>query len=175
MGENIIKWRMFYLKDLFNIEKGTRLIKEDRVGGNIPFVTAGNENQGIKEYISNSLKIHNNCITIDMFGKAFYHDYDFSCDDNVHVLTLKNHPNKLNKYNGLFITTIINNDKRWNYGKQYRLKTFKNHKIILPITNDEDVNYDYMTQFMQDIEKEKIEKYEQILQKIKNKRYSNRK
>lgn len=160
-----IDWKIFNLKDLFTIEKGTRLTIENRIDGDIPFVTAGHENQGVSSFIGNDdLKVFNNSITIDMFAEAFYRDYPFCCDDNIHVLT----PNdEIDKYASLFIVTVINSGNSvWNYGKQYRLKTFERHKILLPVTEKQTPNYEFMSQFMKDIERQQIEKYEDYLTTI---------
>lgn len=155
-------WKIFYLKDLFTIEKGTRLTIENRIPGNIPFVTAGHENQGVSSFIGNDdLKVFKNSITIDMFAEAFYRDYSFCCDDNIHVLTPKE---EIDKYASLFIVTIINaGNKVWNYGKQYRLKTFERHKIMLPITEDGNPDYEYMKNYIKDAQNYKIKKYNEYI------------
>lgn len=161
-------WKLFNLKDLFTIEKGTRLTIENRIYGDIPFVTAGHENQGVSSFIGNTdLKIFKNSITIDMFAEAFYRDYSFCCDDNIHVLTP--YDDKIDKYASLFIVTVINagNDV-WSYGKQYRLKTFDRHKIILPITEKENPDYEYMSKFMKNIEQKQLKKYEKYLNNLAN-------
>ena len=36
--ESKIKWKDFFLKELFDVEKGTRLIELERMKGNTPFV-----------------------------------------------------------------------------------------------------------------------------------------
>ncbi|UUD35480.1 restriction endonuclease subunit S [Mycoplasmopsis caviae] len=48
--------RTVLITDLFNYERGKRLIKANRIKGDIPFVTAGHLNDGITEYISNEEK-----------------------------------------------------------------------------------------------------------------------
>ncbi|TNK93662.1 restriction endonuclease, partial [Mycoplasmopsis pullorum] len=101
-------WKYFYLKDLFEIDKGERLTKEDSIEGSVPFITAGEGNLGLDRYIGNNVKYFSNSITLDMFGFAFYRDYIFSCDDNIIVLKLKSNSSKY-VYN--FISTIINRDK----------------------------------------------------------------
>ena len=42
-----------YLKDLFNMERGIRLIENNRIFGNIPFVTAGYMNSGLTSFVGN--------------------------------------------------------------------------------------------------------------------------
>lgn len=151
-------WKLFYLKDLFSIEKGTRLTIEDREPGDIPFATAGHENQGVSSFIGNQdLKVYDNAITIDMFGEAFYRNYSFCCDDNIHVLTPFV---EIDKYASLFIASVINSGNDvLNYGKQYRLKTFERHRILLPINDENEPDYEYMSEFMRNIEKKLLNKY----------------
>ena len=134
---NVDDWSDFLLKDIFGKAiRGTRITTLDRIEGNIPFITAGESNQGVSELISNKEAItYNNAITIDMFGNAFYHNYDFKCDDN--ILVMKNE--YLNSYVGNFIASILCKDKyRYSYGRQYRQSDYNTHTISLPIQHNED-------------------------------------
>lgn len=133
---NVNDWSDFLLKDIFGKAiRGTRITTLDRIEGNIPFITAGKSNQGVTELISNKEAItYNNAITIDMFGNAFYHNYDFKCDDN--ILVMKNE--YLNSYVGNFIVSILCKDKyRYSYGRQYRQSDYNTHTISLPIQHNE--------------------------------------
>ena len=132
---NTKEWQWFNLSKIFSMKRGSRLTKSDREIGNIPLVTAGCENEGVAEYISNEEQTrYKNAITIDMFGFSCYREYEFCCDDNILVLQNK----KLNHFSGLFISSIISKDQyKCAYGRQYRQKTFAAHKIKLPaIFND---------------------------------------
>lgn len=143
--------KTFYLDEIFILKRGERLTKEFREKGIVPFVTAGKTNLGVKQYIDSlNLKqeILQNKITIDMFCNSYYHFKEFSCDDN--ILTLKSKYN-INKYAILFIVTIINRDKyRYQYGRQYRQKNFKQHKIKLPAKQNRKGEYEPDWQFMED-------------------------
>lgn len=127
---NTKEWKWFYLTDIFSFKRGKRLTKPDREIGTTPLVTAGRENEGVAEYISNEEQAkYKNAITIDMFGFSCYRGYEFCCDDNILVLQNKN----LTSFSGLFISSIISNDEyKCAYGRQYRQKTFAVHKIKLP-------------------------------------------
>ena len=127
---NTEDWKWFYLTDIFSIKRGKRLTKPDREIGITPLVTAGCENEGVAEYISNEEQAkYKNAITIDMFGFSCYRVYEFCCDDNILVLQNKH----LTCFSGLFISSIISNDEyKCAYGRQYRQKTFAVHKIKLP-------------------------------------------
>lgn len=159
------EWKLFYLKDLFNITKGTRLTISDRIEGDIPFVTAGHDNQGVSSFIGNdNLEVFQDVITIDMFSEAFYRGYSFCCDDNIHVLTPKQ---PLNKYSSLFIVSVINTSKDiLSYGKQFRLKTFERQKIFLPIDDNSDPDFKYMEIFMRNKEKELLNRYDNHLKNL---------
>ena len=83
-------WESFKLSELFDVVRGVRLTKENRISGDIPLATAGASNEGVSDYISNpEMKIYNDAITIDMFCNCFYRSYDFTCDDNILVLREK--------------------------------------------------------------------------------------
>ncbi|MDR3298312.1 MAG: restriction endonuclease subunit S [Candidatus Nomurabacteria bacterium] len=138
-------WQYFNLRDLFKVERGERLVKPDRIAGNIPLATAGFEKQGIADFISNiEMERYKNAVTIDMFGNAFYRGYEFCCDDNILVLT----SDSINKQTGLFVIAILNRDNYRNaYGRQYRQKTFAQHKIKLPAKNGKP-DWNYMEKFV---------------------------
>lgn len=129
----VSKWRWFDLKELFKVKRGCRLAKPDRESGDTPLVTAGSQNEGIAELISNEKMIrYENAVTIDMFGFSCYRGYIFCCDDNILVLNCK----QMNKFVGMFIATVINKDGyKCAYGRQYRQKTLATHKIKLPAIN----------------------------------------
>ena len=130
-------WKEFALKDLFGDPiRGTRITTNDRMEGKIPFVTAGEQNEGVSDFISNSeAETHKNAITIDMFGNSFYHGYDFKCDDNILVMT----NSYINEKIGNFIASVISIDIYKNsYGRQYRQKDYMRHIIKLPIKHNDD-------------------------------------
>lgn len=97
---NISDWKSFKLSDYFNPIRGIRLVESDREKGNIPLVTAGEFNNGVKQKISNATITRKNCITIDMFGNSFYQNNIFSFDDNIIALEDKL---PLSKYTKLFL------------------------------------------------------------------------
>ncbi|MUT74678.1 restriction endonuclease subunit S [Helicobacter pylori] len=129
-----LTWQSFRLGDLFEMERGTRLTKANRIKGTRPLVTAGYENYGVAEYISNHDQkvFKGNTITIDMFANAFYRYSEYSADDNILVLTPKF---TMNHRIGLCVTARINAalKAKFSYGKQYRQKDFNVTIISLPL------------------------------------------
>ncbi|MFP6244928.1 restriction endonuclease subunit S [Helicobacter pylori] len=156
---NAIKWGEFRLEDLFEMERGTRLTKANRIKGTRPLVTAGYENYGVAECISNHDQkvFKGNTITIDMFANAFYRYSEYSADDNILVLT----PKFTMSYRiGLCVTARINAvlKAKFSYGKQYRQKDFNVTIISLPLKPTaktqtlENIDFDFMEKFIAELE-----------------------
>ncbi|EMH02421.1 restriction endonuclease subunit S [Helicobacter pylori] len=159
-----LTWQHFKLGDLFEMERGTRLTKANRIKGTRPLVTAGYENYGVAEYISNHEQrvFKGNTITIDMFANAFYRYSEYSADDNILVLTPKF---TMSHRIGLCVTARINAvlKAKFSYGKQYRQKDFNVTIISLPLkptTNTqtlEDIDFNFMRTLINALMKQTIQ------------------
>lgn len=163
--KNIINFEQYDLKDIFSeIEKGKRLVKNKRIKGLIPLQTAGFENYGIVDFIENKEnQNYKNKITADMFGNVFFNPFVFKCDDNVHMLSSK----ELNYFNGLYLTNCLRKSikDKYSYGKQLRLKIIAKQKILLPTKKDSSPDYEYMENYMRDLETQKLNKYKSYITK----------
>ena len=132
---NTSNWEWFKLSDLFDLKKGKRLTKADMIGGDIPYIGASDSHNGVTAYISNDEHLHSaNTITVSYNGsiaEAYYQTSRFWATDDVNVLYPKF---SLNKYNALFLTTIINREKyRFNYGRKWDIKAMSESVIKLPV------------------------------------------
>ncbi len=165
---NAIKWGEFKLGDLFEMERGTRLTKANRIKGTRPLVTAGYENYGVAEYISNHDQkvFKGNTITIDMFANAFYRYSEYSADDNILVLT----PKFTMSYRiGLCVSARINAvlKTKFSYAKQYRQKDFNVTIISLPLKPNaktqtlKDIDFHFMEKFIAELEQCRLAELEQ--------------
>ncbi|WP_121044990.1 restriction endonuclease subunit S [Helicobacter pylori] len=153
-----LTWQNFKLGDLFEIERGARLTKANRIKGTRPLVTAGYENYGVAEYISNHEQkvFKGNTITIDMFANAFYRYGEYSADDNILVLTPKF---TMSHRIGLCVTARINAvlKAKFSYGKQYRQKDFNVTTISLPTTQDGGMDFNFMHTLINALTKQTIQ------------------
>lgn len=139
---DVSTWRECRIEEVFpEIARGDRLKKANRTKGDIPLVTAGYENYGIAEYIDID-KIQNKLysginVTIDMFGNVFLREHPFVCDDNIIVLS-----NEKSVEENLFITTVLDIQigNKYGYNNQFRLKSIPDNKIMLPQTNDREID-----------------------------------
>lgn len=153
--ENIeeLSWKIFSLIDLFGEStRGKRLKSEDRIPGNLPFVTAGEGDQGISAFISNDVEIFpDNTTTIDMFGSAKYRTYQYGADDHVTVV----HTQNLSHQAAIFVTSAIHKATftgEFHYGRNFYAKDADDLEIMLP-EKDGKTDYQMMELLVSSIQK----------------------
>lgn len=157
------EWKEVYVSEIFDIiRRGKRLIDAQRVQGDLPFVTAGSVNQGISSYISNpNIEVFPaNSLTIDMFGKVFYRDFEYGADD--HVAIVAKSDNSLSKEVLLFIAPLIEKAilGKFNYSQNFYASDVFNIKIKLPFI-DSQIDYRYMENLSKSFTKKAIKKYDE--------------
>ncbi len=145
---DVSDWGKFRVGDLgFKVYHGSRLNKCNRIDGNITFLTAGKENQGVAGYIGNNIQVYTDAISIDMFGNCFYHKGDCAGDDNIYFFI----NNTISDLCKLFLACCINDylQNDYSYAHQFRQTNADMLCISLPVTPTGDPDWDYMEQFMQ--------------------------
>lgn len=166
---NTSKWKNFLLDKLFTISAGIYHYSDEYDIGDTPYISASNENNGIKQRINLDPEFSGNCIITGKVGcTTFYQSEDFCATSDVNIFRPKNF--ELNRKIGLFITAIINfsENYKWNYGRQCRVGDSKKIIIKLPtkMNNDEYVidsekifsdegyipDFDFINQFMEYVE-----------------------
>jgi len=142
------------------------------VQGSCPLVTAGYENTGVADFISNKEQeiFPKETITIDMFANTFFRNYAYSADDNILVLLNKDNMSANIK---IFIVALINKtlSGKFSYGKQYRMGSFNNTKIQLPIKNNK-IDFEFMENFIVELEIDCMSKLEAYLEASNLKEYA---
>lgn len=138
------EWKRFYLGRLFDIKKGKRLTSEDQEEGNNLYIGAIDSNNGVANHIGQSPIHKGNTISLSYngsVGEAFYQPDPYWATDDVNVLYSKY--SGFNKYVGLFIATVIRQEKyRFSYGRKWTLENMVNTEICLPIRyNSNDLPY----------------------------------
>ena len=132
-----LKWKQFNLEKLFGkATRGKRLKSDDRISGVLPFVTAGETNEGISAFIGNKVTIFSeNTTTIDMFGSAKYRNYKYGGDDHIAVIHTQNLP----KFASIFVTSSVHKKSyngEFHYGRNFYAKDADLLSISLPVKND---------------------------------------
>jgi len=131
-----LNWSIFNLKNLFGEStRGRRLKSADRIAGTLPFITAGETDEGVSAFIRNEVKVFlANTTTIDMFGSAKYRNFNYGGDDHIAVV----HTDKLAKYASIFVTSAIHKSSfngQFNYGRNFYAKDADALDISLPVKN----------------------------------------
>lgn len=148
-----LEWKTFNLEKLFGKStRGKRLKSADRIPGNLPFVTAGETDEGISAFIGNNVTIFSeNTTTIDMFGSAKYRNYRYGGDDHIAVV----HTEDLSKFASIFVTTSIHKSShtgKFDYGRNFYAKDADELYITLPV-KDLQPDYTTMSTFISAIQK----------------------
>lgn len=150
---NTVFWNSFNLEKLFGKStRGKRLKSADRIPGSLPFVTAGEAEEGVSAYIGNDVEIFSgNTTTIDMFGSAKYRCYDYGGDDHIAVV----HTEGLPKCAAIFVTTAAHkaaHTGKFDYGHNFYAKDADALDIMLP-SKDGQPDYGYMELLVSAIQK----------------------
>jgi Type I restriction modification DNA specificity domain len=148
-----VKWQAFNLEKLFGKStRGRRLKSDDRIAGDLPFVTAGETDEGISAFIGNNVTVYSeNTTTIDMFGSAKYRNYQYGGDDHIAVVHTENLP----KFASIFVTTAIHKTSYaglFSYSRNFYAKDADELNILLPTQNHQP-NYAIMQTFISAIQK----------------------
>lgn len=159
-----IAWDNFAIADIFNIKSGKRLTKADMKVGNIPFVSAADNNNGVTNFISNTNEsLDSNVLGVNYDGNggmviSFYHPYNCIFSDSVKRFHYKNTED--NKYVFLFAkTSILKQRDKYRYGYKFNETRMKKQQIMLPVNEKGEPDYKFMEDYMKYLEQKKLLEY----------------
>ncbi|WP_276767336.1 restriction endonuclease subunit S [Gemella morbillorum] len=142
-------WKEFFIEDICEIKSGKDIYERDRIEGQTPYVTATANNNGIGYFISNTnATLQEKCISVNRNGSvgySFYHSYPALFGNDTRKLIPKYEDAHVAK----FISFMISSQKE-KYGYGYKMGTarLKRQKILLPINEDESINYEFMKKYI---------------------------
>lgn len=140
---NINDWHYFVIDEIFNVGLGKpvhrntiRNYSDEYEEGYLLYITRTAKNNGVELYVprknyTSDYIFKGNAITIGAEGfKAFYQEQDFITGNKVNILRNE----YLNKYNSLFINSILNLEieKKFGYGRGLVKSRITELKIKLP-------------------------------------------
>ncbi len=155
---NTKEWKWFRIGDYFDkpykatAYNAIELITCPKANkDSIAYITRTDANNGCKDYVINEgfTDIESgNAITIgDTTATIYYQENDFICGD--HMVVLRS--SLLNKYVGLFITSLLNKERfRYNYGRAFNKGILSDTKLKLPATKNAKGEYEPDWQWMED-------------------------
>ena len=171
------EWQEFRIEDIFDIYPGKRLTKAEMKKGKRPFIGATDSNNGITEWVDNSNEsLDRNVLGVNYngsVGEVFYHAYECIFSDDVKRLHLKNaHTGNVNDSNYfimLFLkTTILQQKIKYAYGYKFNESRMLRQTIKLPVTADEQPDFQFMEAYMREQEKVLLEPTIKLLRKQLN-------
>lgn len=153
-----VDWKAFRLGDLFEVLLAKGDIQPKQISdGDIPLVSAGNEDNGIVAMIDAagdgvSEMFPAGCISVSMFGRAFYQTEAFYAVSHGRINVLK--PMRQFSYEqGLFITSCLNRvfAHKFDYATMCTQKKLMSEMISLPVTPDGQPDWAYMDAYMSEV------------------------
>lgn len=175
-----VEWKEFLFPEIFKIKKGFYNKKpESSNEGKIPFLGATANNNGITEFytiseIKNNSKtgrepnhplnkkiFPGNCIAVTnngSVGYAYYQTTDFTCSHDINPLYLRNQ--ELNREIAFFLITAIEKQRIcFEYARKWRPMRMVKSKILLPVNKKGNPDYEYMENYIKQIEQRKLRDY----------------
>jgi hypothetical protein len=160
-----VEWGEFKIGDLFKIQKITKMLsKEDlRASFEYPVYSSDSNNNGIIGYTNEPEFIcdeeHPVYVTFGDHTRTFnIAKYSFSVLDNVKVLEPCT-----SDVNSLLYMVSCWKKQIPNLGYSRHWKVAKNCVISLPITNGKEINFDFISSFIAELEAERIKELEAYL------------
>lgn len=154
-------WKEFLISELFETQNSGKQVPTGASvditklkDGTVPRISVTGINNGILGYFSSNDKnyrVYENFISVSFLGTVFYHSYKASLDMKVHCL--KPIDVKLNKYLGLYLSTIIRNTiSNISYSDQISSTSLVKMKIKLPVTHLGKPDWKYMENYIINLE-----------------------
>lgn len=161
-----MKYGQFRISDIFEIENCKCSKVSELEKGNIPYVGATNRNNGVLSFVDAKIDLitKGNCIAFICDGEGSVGYSIYKGEDFVGSTTIKVGRNpKLNKYNGLFITTVADTVRgKYNFGYKRNETHLKAETLQLPIDLNGNPNWQFMEDYIkqeQKIQAQKIVNY----------------
>lgn len=156
---NEVCWDSFFIESIGDVKSGKDITKKSMVSGDTPYISATALNNGVSAFVGNeNTTLEKYCISINRNGSvgyAFYHPYNALFSNDCRKLITG-----LDKYCSLFIVNQIKAQKdKYNYGYKMGTNRIKRQKILLPINDEGEPDYNYMRQYLINTEISMLKKY----------------
>lgn len=147
-------WKLIKIDDLFNVITGANLDKSLLEDGLIPRVTARDTRNGVDgffEPINNrNYREFSNIITVSFLGSVSYQPYRVSLDMKIHGLVRKDGLN-FEKNSALFLCGLLRREfSKYTYGNQLSSSDLVKTKILFPVNERGQLNWDFMENYVRD-------------------------
>ena len=154
-GNGQVRFKKFALGTLLTSSTGDVGLQQKDINGKGEFfINSGVENRGIKGRTDRPARIFPaNTITVDFWGNAYYRDFEYKMATHNHVFSLAGDVIR-NRHVGMYIVGILSKlPKLFSYNNMATWNKLKTIEVSLPVTSDDNINFDYMERYIRAIEK----------------------
>ena len=155
-----IKYEEFKIVDIFQVSNTHSILKSDIVpeSGDFPYVTAGEENNSISTYINYDKSMIELGNSIMIGGKTLvvtYQGDDYFSNDSHNLSLIIKDPKGRNRNTQLFLVAALKKSLKhlYSWSDSISKKKIQTDRILLPITNENTIDFDYMQEFIKAQEK----------------------
>lgn len=158
------EWVEFPLNDIFTVGAGKRLETRNKIPGKRPFIGATDNGNGVTGFVGNdNASKDSNVLGVNYNGApciAFYHPYECIFTDDVKRLHLRNYKN--GKFVLLFFASLFAQQRsKYSYGYKFKEMRMLRQKLMLPVDDSGEPDYEYMEQYSKNM---MLRKYKQYLE-----------
>lgn len=157
-----VEYGLFKVGDIFEIENCKCSKASELDYGDIPYIGATNRNNGVLSFVKadKNLITKGNCIAFICDGEGSIGYSIYKKEDFVGSTTVKAGRNpKLNKYNGLFITTVADAVRgKYNFGYKRNEAHLKAETLQLPIDSTGNPHWQFMEDYIKQEQKLQTQK-----------------
>jgi hypothetical protein len=153
-------WGDFPISDLGKVCSGKDIYEKERRIGRVPYVTSTASQNGIGYFVENNNEtLTENCLSVNRNGSvgyAFFHPYKALFGNDTRRLI----PYYSNRYSSFYLACAITRQKeKYGYGLKLGTDRLKKQHVVLPIEDNNQPDYVYMSQYMKGLEYKLLTQY----------------
>lgn len=163
------EWKEFRIGELFKVSRPKARNKDDYEMGDIPFIASGSINNGVMklcEPLEDEQLDDGCCISVSpVDGSTFFQPMNFLGRGGAGSSILILHCEGLNLYRGQFMARAIQQTcSKYTYGHMGNKDSIKRERIMLPVADSGEPDYEYMEQYSKNMMLRKYRQYLTFLQ-----------
>lgn len=156
------KWVDVELGRIADISSGRDIYAQERIAGDMPYITSGTANNGIGYFVGNDNDSKaRNAISVNRngaVGEAFYHPYEALYGNDCRRVNLHDTDDEAAQ---LFVAQCISKQKKaFSYSRKLGTARLNRLHVMLPVDDSGEPDYEYMGQYVRNI---MLRKYRQYL------------
>lgn len=161
-------WRVLHLEEIGTVAAGRDIYAAERREGDTPYITSGGTNNGVGYFVGNMNEtLDSGYIAVNRngsVGKAFYHPSQSLMSNDCRKVHLKSADRNL--FIGQFVALCLSLQRGcFSYSRKLGTARAKRMRLMLPVTDSGEPDYEYMEQYVKNM---MLRKYQQYLTFLKH-------